>query len=169
MGLIALVIAILGVAGLANQRSTDNVQTQSGTSWTTGGIEYRTIKSEVSVSCNGHAYGQTSRFLSERPCTRLARSLFYGETQQRAKAAISVSWTTMPTSTTAHQLRQLIDRDGTGNLDELTDGTTFTGLYYASKVDHNTVVIAQAEGVNGALSPRELKHMAVSALTAQQP
>jgi len=58
----------------------------------------------------------------------------------------------MSDATAAADLRTLIDRQGTGNITELvTPGgpVRFTGTHYASRIDGNTVTLAQAEPAPG--------------------
>ncbi|MQA11733.1 MAG: hypothetical protein GEU98_24925 [Pseudonocardiaceae bacterium] len=79
--------------------------------------------------------------------------------------ALLAGTTAMPTSEQAQQLRNLVDRTGTGNLTEL--GTTeFTGIYYDSRTEGNTVTIAQAEPHNPAVTATALNQAATVALDA---
>jgi hypothetical protein len=56
----------------------------------------------------------------------------------------------MPSTEEARQLQQLVDRDGTGNVTELSrerGGQRFSGDYYRSAREDTTFVSIQAEPV----------------------
>jgi hypothetical protein len=65
-------------------------------------------------------------------------------------ALVAVAWVDMPSPEEARQLQQLVDRDGTGNVTELSrerGGQRFSGDYYRSVHEDTTVVNVQAEPV----------------------
>ncbi|MFD0203710.1 MULTISPECIES: hypothetical protein [Saccharothrix] len=117
-------------------------------------------------SCAESSYGQVRDYLAAHPCTSLTRVL-YDASDGTGTARVAVAWVTMPDSVQAAELKTLVDRHGTGNITELTkDGIRFTGLRYASRIDGNTIVLAQAERAPGStLADPVLKAAATEAIT----
>jgi len=74
-------------------------------------------------NCAKHAYGkQVPAFLANTPCDHLTRQLFVTKVDGRT-VYTSVSVITMKTEAKAAELRDLTDKDGTGNIsDVVRDG-----------------------------------------------
>ncbi len=68
-------------------------------------------------------------------------------------ALVAVSWVEMATDAETRQLKQLLDRPGTGNITELSRergryrSVRYTGDAYASRRDGTVIVNAQAQPV----------------------
>jgi hypothetical protein len=102
--------------------------------------------------CAAHSYGQVREFFGRQPCTALYRALFEVR-DGRVTVVVAVAWVDMPDDDQARRLQQLVDRNGTGNLTELTKegrgprSVQWTGQHYTSARDGVTFVNAQAEPV----------------------
>lgn len=102
--------------------------------------------------CVTHSYGQVRQFFREHPCTALYRALLEVRDGQ-VRILVAVAWVDMPDASQAQQLKQLVDRPGTGNLTELSKegrrptSVQWTGEHYASVQDDSTIVNAQAEPI----------------------
>lgn len=113
--------------------------------------------------CAGHAYGDIQDYLAGSPCDHLSRQLFVTEVEG-STIYTSVSVVTMPDETKAGELRDLTDKDGSGNVsDVVKDGlVTIDGLDglasgggYASKQDVRDVIIVEADFAPGDASGDE--------------
>lgn len=106
--------------------------------------------------CASHSYGQVQEFFRTHPCTALFRVLLEVRDARRNVVLVAVAWVDMPDVEQAHQFQRLVDRDGTGNIRELSresgryQDVRFTGEYYESVRDDTTVVNAQAQPVGRA-------------------
>jgi hypothetical protein len=107
--------------------------------------------------CAKHAYGQIQTFLKNTPCDHLTRQLFVTKVDGRT-VYTSVSVVTMPDEEKAAALRDLTDKDGSGNVsDVVRDGVVKIdgldrlsgGEGYASNQSGRDVVI-----VESALAPK---------------
>ncbi len=95
------------------------------TSTKSGQFQYTLVEGpQVTSDCASKAYGDTKDFFTQTPCTRLSRALYTTETGGQ-KALVSVVLVTMPGEVTATQLKQLTDKDGTGNVSDLVRDGTF--------------------------------------------
>lgn len=107
---------------------------------------------DAADDCAVHSYGQVREFFVRQPCTALYRGLFEVR-DGRVTALIAVAWVDMPDAEQARAFQQLVDRNGTGNVTELTregvrpTSVQWTGEHYTSVRDDVTVVNAQAEPV----------------------
>jgi hypothetical protein len=72
----------------------------------------------VKKDCAKHAYGDIKKFLQSTPCDQLIRQLFVTRTGERT-IYTSVSVVTMPNETDAAALRDLTDKDGSGNVSDV--------------------------------------------------
>lgn len=107
----------------------------------------------VSTNCAAKSTGQVKKWFTDHPCQRLARALYntaYGNDQ----VLVSVVVATAADPGQAEQVKELADRDGTGNIsDLLSDGTAhipnaankLPDGKYAARVDGNQVTIVLAE------------------------
>ena len=82
-------------------------------------------------------------------------------------AIVAVAWVDMPDPDQARQLQQLMDCGGTGNITELSrerGGQRFSGAYYRSTREDNTVINVQAERVGRARAALALAELAASSI-----
>jgi hypothetical protein len=118
--------------------------------------------------CAAHAYGQVQQFFEEHPCSALFRALFEVRDRQQNRVLIAVAWVDMPDETQAAAFQRLVDRHGTGNVTELSQGqrryrnVRFTGEHYASASNETTVVNAQAEPLVRTAAAAALADVAVA-------
>lgn len=114
------------------------------------GLRVRDRQVDASTDCVAHSYGQVQDFFRTRPCTALFRALLEVRDGGSNVALVAVAWVDMPDADQARALQQLMDRDGTGNVTELSrenGGQRFSGDYYRSAREDTTVVNVQAEPV----------------------
>jgi hypothetical protein len=123
--------------------------------------------------CASHSYGLVREFFRDNPCSALFRALFEVRDQQRNVVLFAVAWVDMPDVRQARMFKDLVDRDGTGNITELSRETgpyqdvRFTGDHYASIREDATVINAQAQPVRRSRTTEDLaKRMVSAALTA---
>jgi len=123
------------------------------------GLRVELRASDADDDCAAHSYGQVREFFVQNPCAALYRALFeVGDGP--ATALVAVAWVDMPTEAQARDFQGLVDRQGTGNVTELTDDVRWTGERYASVRDGVTVVNAQAEPVGGTAQAVQLAGLA---------
>jgi hypothetical protein len=70
-------------------------------------------------SCGEHAYGQIKAFLQATPCQQLTRALYTTSAEDGRKVFTNVSVVRMRNADDAAKLRELTDKDGTGNVNDL--------------------------------------------------
>jgi hypothetical protein len=108
---------------------------------------------KTDTDCAAHAYGDIRDFLAASPCDHLSRQLFVTKADGRT-VYTSVSVVTMPDEQKAGELRDLTDKDGSGNVsdvvkDELVTIEGLDGLAggggYASKQDGRDVIIVESD------------------------
>jgi hypothetical protein len=109
-------------------------------------------KPDKVTECEKHAYRDIKTFLTNNPCDHLTRQLFVTKVGGRTIYA-SVSVVVMKNKEKAAELRDLTDKDGSGNVsDVVRDGVvTIEGLKslsaddgYASKQSGKKVIIVEA-------------------------
>ncbi len=75
-------------------------------------------------NCAEHAYGDIQKFFKTTPCTQLTRVLYTTVADDGRKVYTNMSIVRMRTTDDAAKLRELTDKDGTGNVSDLVkDGT----------------------------------------------
>lgn len=132
---------------------------QRGEAWNRIGLRQLRQTAHVATACGSHSYGQVQQFFRKHPCRKLDRLLLaIGDTRGNT-VVVSIAWVRMPTASTAAELKELADTDGTGNVEPLAAGALglagveFTGQYYGSRRDGSLVVIAEAAPGGGRPAP----------------
>ena len=117
------------------------------------GLRVEQRLSSDNAQCATHSYGLVREYFRETKCTALFRALFEVQDERRNVVLVAVAWVDMPGSEQARAFKRLVDRDGTGNITELSRETgryrnvRFTGDHYVSAHEDVTVINAQAEPV----------------------
>lgn len=114
------------------------------------GLRVRERGVDADSDCVAHSYGQVQDFFRAHPCRALFRALLEVRDNRGNAALLAVAWVDMPDADQARQLQQLMDRDGTGNITELSrerGGQHFSGDYYRSAREDTTMVNVQAEPI----------------------
>ena len=122
---------------------------------TVGGIEYTVEAVQVDKTCVGHAYGDTAAFFDETDCTGLSRAIYSGQIDGEP-VVLSVVRVQMADPAAARSLRDLTDRNGSGNVsDLLREGVRYpgspadlSGAEYASAVSGPTVTVVESAWVD---------------------
>jgi hypothetical protein len=116
-----------------------------------------------------HSYGLVREFFRDCPCSALFRALFEVRDDRGNVVLVAVAWVAMPGVQQAREFKELVDRDGTGNITELSRETgpyqdvRFTGDHYASIRDEMTVINAQAQPVRTSRATTDLAERVVRA------
>lgn len=103
--------------------------------------------------CVAHSHGQVQTFFRDHPCTSLRRLLLRIRDRGGNVALVAIASVRMPSDADARELKELLDKGGTGNITELSRErgryrtVRFTGDAYASRRDGALVVNAQAQPV----------------------
>ncbi|WP_156754061.1 hypothetical protein [Actinokineospora pegani] len=124
-------------------------------------LRLRTVKQAVenAVDCAANSYGTITDFFLRNPCRSLDRTLITLADPNGATFVVSVSWVRMRARSDVAPLKRKIDRDGTGSIAPLgwsllkSQGVRFTGVPFRSRVDGDTLVIAEGAVVSGAPGP----------------
>ncbi|WP_433277906.1 hypothetical protein ACQPZA_02235 [Pseudonocardia xinjiangensis] len=127
------------------------------------GLRVRERGVDADTNCAAHSYGQAQSFFRAHPCAALFRALLEVRDGRSNVALVAVAWVDMPSPEDARQLQQLVDRDGTGNVTELSrerGGQRFSGDYYRSARDDTTFINVQAEPVGRIRTALELAKLA---------
>ncbi|WIY01549.1 hypothetical protein QRX60_47290 [Amycolatopsis mongoliensis] len=104
------------------------------------------------LKCAPYAFGQVRQFFLRHPCKALSRMLLAVGDGAGNTVVVTIAWVRMPKAAEARDLRDLADRDGSGNIYALPDallkraGVRFTGEHYESRLDGSLLVIAEAAG-----------------------
>ncbi|WP_410619619.1 hypothetical protein [Amycolatopsis sp. cmx-8-4] len=107
------------------------------------------------LKCAPYAFGQVQEFFVRHPCKSLSRMLLAVADGGGNTVVVTIAWVRMPKAVDARELRDLADRDGSGNIYALPDallkqaGVRFTGDHYASRLDSSLLVIAEATSGGG--------------------
>ena len=102
-------------------------------------------------NCADHAYDQTKTFFQSTPCQQLTRALYTTATSDGRKVYTNISVVRMASSDEAAKLRELTDKDGTGNVNDLIrEGIVKVpplrslsngGGYQAVQHDRNVIIV----------------------------
>jgi hypothetical protein len=114
---------------------------------------------DVITDCAGHSHGRTKRSFEGHNCVKATRSLTTGRVNGRP-ALFVVSQIQMASAEAAASLKQVLDANGTGNLNDLLrEGKTYPGAPdampdsgYASVQRDAVIVVAEAGFTDGGLS-----------------
>jgi hypothetical protein len=114
---------------------------------------------DVITDCAGHSHGRTKKFFETQNCVKATRSLTTGRVNGRP-ALFVVSRIQMTSPDAAASIKQVLDANGTGNLNDLLrEGKTYPGAPeampdsgYASVQKGATILVAEAGFTDGGLS-----------------
>lgn len=133
------------------------------------GLTVRRGSSDLHRDCVEHSYGAVHDYLRDHPCVGIERA-WYEVDDGGDTAVVSAAWVGMPDSDSAGRLRSLVDDPGAGNLTELSreDGPHrdlgYSGRYYRSDRDGNTVGSLQVEPLQDTDGSRDVAGRAVGAV-----
>ena len=114
--------------------------------------------------CAANSYGQTRTFLQQNRCVGVHRVLLDVRGPGPGEALVAVAWAQMSSADAAAQLKAVLDRPGSGNINSLNPSVPFTGRYYASKVDGTTAVNADVHPLVAGIDPQALQKIAADAI-----
>lgn len=126
--------------------------------------------------CAAHATGQTQAFFKNTPCIQLTRAFYTAKLPDGRTVYSSVSVVKMKSSDEARQLRELTQKDGTGNVKDLVLDkaislpplTTLANGGYASEQRDQEVVIVESDspvrGSDALAHNKEMKKVSMDAL-----
>jgi hypothetical protein len=119
-------------------------------------LQLRPVTRDVSSTrqCTRYSSGQVRQFFARTPCRSLNRALLVVGTDTDT-IAIPVAWVQMPNASSATRLKQILDKDGTGDISPVpgqvlaAENVHFTGKHDSSLQSGALVAIADAEAVRG--------------------
>jgi len=130
------------------------------------GLQVRQMSTAENDDCAANSYGEVRNYFSGHPCQGVQRAWYEVSDDEDNAAVLSVAWVEMPDAEAANDLQRLVDRPGTGNVNELSkeDGpyqeVRYSGWYYRSDVDGATFRSVQAEPLAGNDGSREVARKA---------
>ncbi|NYH80290.1 hypothetical protein FHR84_003639 [Actinopolyspora biskrensis] len=148
--LVAVVLSLGALVLVGNGLGTGTTQETEHPTWRHGGSTFTAVDSDAPASCVNHSYGRVKGFFAKHPCRKLRRTLLTVPDRDGATMVVAVSRTTMATAGSAVKLRELVDAQGTGNLEELSRDSLayadvdFEGKHYSSAREGNTVTVSEA-------------------------
>ncbi|WNV76854.1 hypothetical protein [Geodermatophilus sp. DSM 44513] len=151
---------------------------EPGDSETVDGRIFVLQRVQTDPTCVGHSYGAVAGFFAATDCAGLARALYATDVGGRP-VVVSVSVADMGDAAGATALRELADRDGSGNVsDLLREGVRYpggpeglSGAQYASAVSGSAVTIVETAwaGPGSTGSAADLDVLASTALVLPMP
>ena len=124
-GLVAIAVVAGLVWYLIRHDSTPEEPVAEPPATTKPAFDYKLAEGPTKATdCAANAYSGAKKFFQDNPCKSLARALYTVQSGE-AKALVSVVLVTMPDEAKATELKQLTDRDGTGNVSDLVRDGTF--------------------------------------------
>ncbi|MFD4671532.1 hypothetical protein ACFWNN_17475 [Lentzea sp. NPDC058450] len=147
---------------------------------TAGEFEFTTVpelpEPVKDSDCAAHATGQTQAFFKTTPCLQLTRAFYTVTLPDGRTVYSSVSVVKMKSTEEARALRELTQKDGTGNVKDLVldkaitvpSLTTLGNGGYASEQQAQTVVIVESDspskGTDAIAHNREMKKISNDAI-----
>lgn len=173
--LAAAVVAIaaavgVGAEGAAVKQKSGNTQRRLVAS----GLRSALRAEADSGSCAADARGEVREFLATHPCESVYRALLEVRRGDVA-AVVAVAWIEMVQESDATELKALVDRPGTGNVNQLPpprgqEVVEVVEPAYASRQRGRLVVTVEAQPVAVTASQRVLEQIAEEAAdTASRP
>ncbi|USX51611.1 hypothetical protein [Lentzea sp. HUAS12] len=147
---------------------------------TAGEFEFTTVpelpEPVKDSDCAAHATSQTQAFFKTTPCLQLTRAFYTATLPDGRTVYSSVSVVKMKTADEARQLRELTQKDGTGNVKDLVLDkaisvpplTTLANGGYASEQRDQLVVIVESDspskGADALAHNKEMKKVSADAI-----
>jgi len=147
---------------------------------TAGEFEFTTVaqlpEPVKDSDCAAHATGQTQAFLKTTPCLQLTRAFYTTKLPDGRIVYSSVSVVKMRNADEAKQLKELTEKDGTGNIKDLVLDkavsvpplTTLANGGYASEQRDQEVVIVESDsptrGPDALAHNKEMKRVSADAI-----
>jgi len=156
---VLVVLLIGGGVALSHSRSSDGGTPLASAVKTVAPAGYLVKVTDVITDCAGHSRGETQASFKAENCLRATRSLATGEVGGRPVLFV-VSQIEMATGEAAASIKQVLDGNGTGNLNDLLrDGKTYQGAPlkmpisgYASLQAGRVLTVAEAGFIDGGRS-----------------
>lgn len=101
------------------------------------------------ADCVAASFGQVQEFFLATPCQGLERRQYPITVETGSTMVVTVSKVTMRRASQAREFRSLIDEHGTGDIYPLAPIVSFTGHHYDSKPAGRSVIVAEAESLDG--------------------
>ncbi len=156
----AAVAVLLIATGFALTRPGDRAVTASPAATPSTAAPAFTVRATDTITdCAGHAHGRTKRSFEKQNCVKATRALTTGRVNGRPVLFVT-SRIQMASADAAAAIKQVLDANGTGNLNDLlSEGKTFAGAPakmpssgYASVQTGAVVMVAEAGFSDGGLS-----------------
>lgn len=142
--------------------------------WQRMGMKTLRKVSRPAVECVSHSFGRVQAYLVSHPCSSLDRTLFAVGSGPDV-VVVSVAWVGFRSRSDARGLRDIENVHGSGDIRPLATtlldmaDIRFTAHNFDSRIDGNTVVIAETEPASGRVDPAVLDAMAEIAAHLPRP
>lgn len=155
----AVVVLLIAGAFALSRPATHKAKTPAATQAISTPAVYTVKVSDVITDCAGHANGLVQRSFANQNCLKATRFLASGQVRGRPVLYV-LSQIQMATPDAAASIKEVLDANGTGNLNNLImEGKTFAGAPakmpdsgYASIQNGAVVVVAEAGFDDGGAS-----------------
>ena len=161
-GGILVLLLIAGGVALADPFGPDDAPPEASSPAKTAAAGYAVKVTDVTTDCAGHSRGRTKASFEAENCVKATRLLATGEVGGRPVLYV-VSRIEMASGEAAASVKQVLDGNGTGNINDLLrDGKTYAGAPaempisgYASLQEGTVVTVAEAGFVDEGRSSSE--------------
>lgn len=147
--------AVKEIKGRVNNAKREASNGKRGRSWEK--MRLREVKRKVrsETRCSVRSFGRIRSYFSRSPCRSLRRVLLVLDDGRGNSSLLSIAWVRMSGSRQAAGLKELDDRDATGDIAAPADpllksrGIEFTGRHYQSRRKGALFVRAEAVPLRG--------------------
>ena len=161
-GGILFLLLIAGGVALSDPFGSGDAPPKASSPAKTAQADYAVKVTDVTTDCAGHSRGRTKASFEAEDCVKATRLLASGEVGGRPVLYV-VSRIEMATEEAAASVKQVLDGNGTGNLNDLLrEGKTYAGAPaempisgYASLQEGKVVTVAEAGFVDDGRSSSE--------------
>ena len=153
---VVLVLVVWGAVALSQSGGSGTASSTTRAAGKAMPYGYAVQASDTITDCAAHARGRTKAAFEAQNCVNAKRSLATGQLDGR-RVLFVVSRVEMPSAEAAVSVRQVLDGNGTGNINDLLrEGRTFPGgparmpsSGYASTQTGKVLVVAEAGYIDG--------------------
>ncbi|WP_157767853.1 hypothetical protein [Actinosynnema pretiosum] len=125
--------------------------------------------------CAAVMFGEVRQVAADRECRSITRTLLVVSDGRGTSAAVAVSWVEFGQRRDAREFRRVEDVHGTGDITPLPGAAAgirdvaFSALHYTSALNASTVIVAEAEPLEGAPGDDLLREITGVAVLLDRP
>ncbi|AXX32487.1 hypothetical protein APASM_5122 [Actinosynnema pretiosum subsp. pretiosum] len=130
---------------------------------------------QTGQDCAAVMFGEVRQVAADRACRSITRTLLVVSDGKGTSAAVAVSWVEFGQRRDAREFRRVEDVHGTGDITPLPGATAgvrdvaFSALHYTSALNASTVIVAEAEPLEGAPGDDLLREITGVAVLLDRP